>query len=369
MKWARSPRMFTDRLMRVLPAALLLAAALFLSGCARQAGRLLLIDEATTLDRARIETAAAPLIARGATVAIMVVERGDEQGADFARRLEAAQLLSGDAVIDDVIALYVSREPRYSELRAGGRWSSALPSETLRSIRQEALNPALRADTFTDAVAAALAAIDARLVADSSFLGWLGAAVRWLIYGLMAAVTLFFLSGLLMPLLEWLKDFWLASPPGRLAAWLWEQTPPGRRRALRRRTARVADMLRFTKSRSDAAHGDISAIVVTSDQRKRLRATLDALDKRRRELARRKVVDAALVRELAQLYKDYGPLLNECRKHMPKAPSSTSAQAFSSSASYSSSESQTSSSSSSDWPSSSFDSGSSGGESRDGGSW
>jgi hypothetical protein len=355
--------------MRVLPAVLLLAAALFLSGCARASGRLLLFDEAAALDRARIETAAAPLIARGATLAIMVVERGDEQGADFARRLEAAQLLRGGAVVEDVIALYVSREPHYSELRAGGRWSSALPSETLRAIRLDVLNPTLRADNFTDAVMAALAALDARLVADASLLGWLGAAVRWLVYGLSAAVTLFFFSGLLKSLFEWLKDLWLTSPPGRLVAWLWEQTPPGRRRALRRRTARVADMLRFTKSRSDAAHGDISAIVVTSDHRKQLRATLDGLDKRRRELARRKTIDAALVRALEQLYKDYGPLLDECRKYMPKVQSSTSAQAFSSASSFSSSESQASSSSTSDWSSSSFDSDSSGGESRDGGSW
>jgi uncharacterized membrane protein YgcG len=370
MTWARSRRMFTDRLLRVLPAALLLAAALFLSGCARASGRLLLIDEPAALDRARIEAAAAPLIARGVTLAIIVVERGDEQGADFARRLEAAQLLHGGVVVEEVIALYVSREPHYSELRAGGRWSSALPSETLRSIRLDVLNPTLRADNFTDAVTAALAALDTRLVADSSFLRWMGAAARWLVYGLSAVVMLFFAAMILKPLLEWLKDFWLASPPGRLVAWLWEQTPPGRRRTLRRRTVRVADMLRFTKSRSDAAHGDISAIVVTSDHRKQLRATLDGLDKRRRELARRKIIDAALVRDLEQLYKDYGPLLDECRKYIPKAQSSTSAQAFSSTASFSSSDSQTSSSSSlSDWSSSSFDSGSSGGESSDGGSW
>jgi uncharacterized membrane protein YgcG len=353
-----------------LSIALLLAIALFLAGCARQSGRLLLVDEIAALDHSRIEVAAAPLIGRGVTLAIVVVERGDDQGADFARRLEAAQLLRGDAVLEDVVALYVSRDPRYSELRAGGSWSGALPSETLRAIRQDALNPALRADNFTDGVVAALAALDTRLAADSSFLGWLVAVIRWLIYGLMAAVTLFFLSWPLKALFEWLKDLWLASPPGRLVAWLWEQTPPGRRRALRRRTARVADMLRFTKSRSDAARGDISAIVATSDQRKQLRATLDALDKRRRELARRKTVDAALVRDLEQLYKDYGPLLDECRKYMPKAQSSTSTRAFSSAASYSGSESQTSSSSSSsDWSSSSFDSGSSGSESRDGGSW
>jgi uncharacterized membrane protein YgcG len=349
-----------------------LALALLLAGCARESGRLLLFDEVAALDRARIEAAAAPLIARGATVFVAVVERGDERGDDFARRLEAAQLLRGGAVVEDAIALYISRAPRYSELRAGGRWSGALPSENLRTIRQDVLNPALRADSFAGGVAATLAALDAGIAGASSPLAWLAAAVRWLVYGLSAAVMLFFAAMIFKPLFERLKDLWLASPPGRLAAWLWEQTPPGRRRALRRRTARVADMLRFAKSRSDAAHGDISAIVVTSEHRKRLRATLDALDKRRRELARRKTVDAALVRDLERLYDDYGPLLNECHKHMParRAQSTDGSQAFSSSSSYTSSESQaSSSSSSSDWPSISFDSGSSGGESRDGGSW
>jgi uncharacterized membrane protein YgcG len=355
-----------------LSIALLLAVALAVAGCAGQAGRLLLFDEGASLDRARVEAAAAPLIARGVTLAIMVVERGDDRGDDFARRLAAAQLLRGEAVIDDVIALYVSREPRYSELRAGGRWSSALPSESLRTIRQEVLNPTLRADDFTAGVVAALAAFEAGIAGDSSVLGWLAAVVRWAVYGLSAAVMLFFAAMILKPLLEWLKDIWLASPPGRLVAWLWEQTPPGRRRALRRRTARVADMLRFTKSRSDAAHGYISAIIVTSDHRKRLRATLDALDKRRRELARRKTIEAALVRDLEQLYAEYGPLLDECHKHMPvkKAQSTAGSETFSSTSSYSSSENQTSNSSSStDWPSVSYDSGSSGSESRDGGSW
>ena len=372
MAWVRSRRMLTHQLARVLSIALLLAVVL-LAGCAASSGRLLLVDEAAMLDRARVEAAAAPLIARGAIVAVVVVQRGDEQGADFARRLQAAELLRGDAIVDEGIALYVSREPRYSELRAGGRWSGALPSDALRAVRQEVLNPALRAGSFTDGVAAALAALDTQIAGDSSPLAWLVVGIRWLVYGLSVAVMLFFAAVLLRPLLEWLKDVWLRSPPGRLGAWLWERTPPGRRRAAQRRPARAADMLRFTKSRSDAAHGYLSTIVATSEQRKALRARLDALDKRRRELARHKTYDAALVRDLEQLYQDYGPLLDECHKYMPakKAQSRTGAHAFSESSSWSSgSESQTSSSSSSaDWSSSSFDSGSPGDESRDGGSW
>jgi uncharacterized membrane protein YgcG len=372
MTSTQSWRTLTDQPARWLPVALL-TAALFLSGCASAGGRLLLVEQTVALDRADIEAAAAPLVARGAIVAVVVVERGDEQGADFARRLEAAQLLRGDAIVAEGIAVYVSLNPHYSELRAGSRWSGALPSDALRTIRQDVLNPALRAGSFTGGVAATLAALDARIAGGWSILAWLGAAVRWLAYGVTAAVLLFFAAALTRPALEWLKDAWLASPPGRLAAWLWEQTPPGRRRATLRRTARAADMLRFTESRSGAARSYLSEIAATSAQRKQLRARLDALDKRRRELAGRTIYDAALVRDLEQLYKDYGPLLDECHKLMPvkKAQSRAGSHAFPTPSSWSSSsESQAgSSSNSSDWSSSSFDSGSSGGESRDGGSW
>ena len=371
MTGARSWRTLIHRPARVVSVALLLVVALLAAGCAQASGRLLLVNEAAILDRQRIEAAAAPLIARGATLAIVVAERGDEQGADFARRLEAANLLRGGAVAEDVIALYVSRDPRYSELRAGGRWSGALPSDALRTIRLETLNPTLRAGSFTDGIVSALAALDTRIAGASSPLAWLANTIRWLIYGLLAAVMLFFAAVLFSPLFEWLKDLWLASPPGRLAGWLWQQTPPGRRRAARRRATRVADMLRFTKSRSDAARGYISAIAVAAEQRKILRAMLDALDKRRHELERRKTADAALVRNLEQLYEDYGPLLDECHKYLPakKAQGRTGSQAFYNSSS-SDTESQTdSSSSASDSPSVSFDSDSSGGESRDGGSW
>jgi len=357
----------------MLPGILVLATVLLLSGCAAASGRLLLVDEAVALDRARIEAAAAPLIARGAIVAVVVAKSGDEQGADFVRRLQATELLRGDVIVADGIALYVSLDPRYSELRAGGRWSSALPSDALRAVRQDVLNPALRAGNFTDGVAATLAVLDTRIAGGSSPLAWLGTAIRWLIYVLSAVVMLFFAVVLLKPLLDWLKDVWLRSPPGRLSVWLLEQTPPGRRRAAQRRTARAADMLRFTKSRSDAAHEYLSALVASSEQRKALRVRLDALDKRRHELARHTSYDAALIRDLEQLYQDYGPLLDECHKYMPakKVRGPTGSHALSESSSCASgSESQTSSSSSSsDWLSTSFDSGSSGSESSDGGPW
>ncbi len=95
-----------------------------------------------------------------------------------------------------------SREPRYSELRAGSRWSKALPPEALRAIRQETLNPALRAGGFADGVAATLAALDARIANTSTF--W-GTATSWLPYAVVLAFIGFFASLLFDDQVRWLK--------------------------------------------------------------------------------------------------------------------------------------------------------------------
>ncbi|HWQ15338.1 MAG TPA: TPM domain-containing protein, partial [Roseiflexaceae bacterium] len=131
------------RLLRWRLLAPLLAA--LLAGCATAPGRLVAVDDAGRLDRARVEAAAGPLVARGAAVAVFVVAQGDDRGEDFARRLDAVGLLRGGQIVPEGIGIYVSLAPRYSELRAGGRWSDALPPRRLRAIREEALNVELRA--------------------------------------------------------------------------------------------------------------------------------------------------------------------------------------------------------------------------------
>src|SRR5262245_49274678 len=122
MIWARPWRMAI---------LLLLAVVLLMSSCAAEQGRLVFVDKSGGLNASAVEAAAAPLIARGAVVAVIFAQSGDDHGEDFARRLEAAGLLQGSEIVPTGIGLYVSREPRYSELRAGSRWSSALPLETL----------------------------------------------------------------------------------------------------------------------------------------------------------------------------------------------------------------------------------------------
>lgn len=132
-----------------------------LTGCAFQSsspGQLIINDETERLSRGRVAEAAAPLLQRGAAVAIFIVERGDNNGKDLTNRLARAGLQEHpyDRIVPHAIAIYVSYEPRYSELRAGKNWSDALSQDALYNIRTNALNPALRNGDVTTGVAETL---------------------------------------------------------------------------------------------------------------------------------------------------------------------------------------------------------------------
>src|SRR5262249_1468588 len=101
-----------------------------------QSGQFLCRDEADRLDCARIAVAARPLVQRGAEVAVYMVQRGDSSGADFRARLRADGLATGDVVDGGLVAIYVSLDPRYAELRGGDRWNAALlPADNITTIR------------------------------------------------------------------------------------------------------------------------------------------------------------------------------------------------------------------------------------------
>jgi hypothetical protein len=147
---------------------LALIATLLLTGCTTQAsspGRLVINDETERLKNAHVAEVAAPLLQRGATVAIFIVERGDNNGDDLSERLTGVGLRGymGNRIVPDAIAIYVSYQPRYSELRAGRNWSGALSSEALRNIRTNALNPALRNGDVTAGVVETLKRFESAL--------------------------------------------------------------------------------------------------------------------------------------------------------------------------------------------------------------
>jgi len=149
---------------------LALIALLLLTGCTTRAaspGRLFVTDETERLRQLEVAKAAAPLVQRGARVVVLIVERGDNSGDDLTRRLTAINpqgYSSHDRIPPDAIAIYVSYEPRYAELRAGKNWSSALTNDALTDIRTRALNPALRSDDVTDGVAETLRRFESALM-------------------------------------------------------------------------------------------------------------------------------------------------------------------------------------------------------------
>ncbi len=350
-------------------ALLALALITLLAGCAAAPGSLLLVDETSSLDRAGVEAAAAPLLARGARVAVLVVVRGDETGEDLTRRLGEAGLLEAGQIAPAALALYVSYEPRYSELRAGTNWSKSLPDAALREARTGVLNPALRTERPAAGVAATLQALEARIASPPL----LQRVVEGFVYLVLAGFAVAAVA--ISPLGEGIVRWWRRSPPGRLARWLGAQTPPGRRRLeriLRTTRIRLEDRADYARSMCRAA--------VAGPQRAEaapLMARLQLLDQRRAALAADARPSYALEEAMDKLAWEYMALGSEAsrlapartepkRKRSKGAAGAATGAGFAASDSASATSSPSSSDSSPGW-----DSGPSGdsGPSSDGGSW
>jgi uncharacterized membrane protein YgcG len=302
----------TTPISRVLTSFVVIVLGMLLASCSATAGRLLLHDEHSLLDQARIAEAAAPLIERGAVVGIFVQAQGDANGADFQRRLAAADLLEQDQIAPEVIALYVSFAPRYSELRAGTDWSRHLPDATLRQVRTEVLNPALREHQPTAGLAATLLALEAQL-AGPPLLERLqalpGSAVLALVVVSVLVAILFRAP---------LGDWWRRSPPGRLTQWLGDQTPFGRRRL----EQRLKGTQRRLEQRAEYARSWCQAVATRKDNASAapLLAQLAQLDHERAALQHAKLQDRARERATDQLAWAYERLGSTAARLLPSPP-------------------------------------------------
>ncbi|GAB4443337.1 MAG: hypothetical protein OHK0015_43150 [Chloroflexi bacterium OHK40] len=147
-------------LLRLAVAAVFL---LLLAAPALAQGRLIIEDPGGRLDEAAIQRAARPLIDRGATVAVYVVDSGGAN--DFTERMIDSGIARDDgALLSTVVAIYVAIEDRYSEIAYGDEWSDALSvNNNAEVIRQGDLNPGLSDGDFTRGVTEALTAIDAAI--------------------------------------------------------------------------------------------------------------------------------------------------------------------------------------------------------------
>ncbi len=136
------------------------AIALLLAAPALAQGQVLIRDAGGRLDAGDVQRAARPLVNKGATVAVYVVDNGD--GDDFIERMIDDGLVRSDgAMLTNVIAIYVAVNDRYSEIAYGDEWGKALAvNNNAEAIRVSDLNPGLSAGNFTRGIADALTAID-----------------------------------------------------------------------------------------------------------------------------------------------------------------------------------------------------------------
>ncbi|HEU4321754.1 MAG TPA: chromosome partitioning protein ParA [Roseiflexaceae bacterium] len=144
-------------LLRLARASILLLLLLLLTLPALAQGSLAIRDDIDRLTDSQVERAAQPLVDKGATVAIYAAQTGGD--AEFDRRLQRDQLLRNGQIPNNLIAIYVSLEDRYSAIRYGNTWRSALSTRT-SNIRNDNLNANLSASDFTAGVVSALGAIN-----------------------------------------------------------------------------------------------------------------------------------------------------------------------------------------------------------------
>src|SRR5215207_1380386 len=127
------------RIFRSLIAAIVLL--LLATPALAQGGKLVYHDDANRLDRSRVQSAAQPLINRGATVAVYAEDSGN--AATFQQRLEQDGLANGSSIGNNVIAIFVSLD-RYSAIRFGDQWDAALATnDNYEQIRTNVLNAGL----------------------------------------------------------------------------------------------------------------------------------------------------------------------------------------------------------------------------------
>ncbi len=136
------------------------AILLLLATPALAQGRVIIDDPGGRLDQSTVQQAARPLVNKGATVAVYVVDNGDQN--DFVERLVDDGLARGDgALLSNVVGIYVAVNDRFSSIAFGDQWSDALSvNDNYEVIRQGQLNPGLSDGDFTRGVTAALSAIN-----------------------------------------------------------------------------------------------------------------------------------------------------------------------------------------------------------------
>lgn len=123
-------------------------------------GRVIFEDPAGRLDETAVRAAARPLVNKGATVAVYLVDNGGRD--DFVQRMIDDGIARADgALLSNVVAIYVAVDDRYSDITFGDQWSDALAvNDNFEVIRDGQLNPGLSDGDYTLGFTSALGAIN-----------------------------------------------------------------------------------------------------------------------------------------------------------------------------------------------------------------
>ena len=125
-------------------------------------GEFYIESDAEPLDAGILMEAAQPLLDRGAIVAIYFAESGESE--EFDRRLRDDDLMRGNLLEDNLIAIFVSLGDRHSEILYGDRWKAILDPRT-EGIKSSALDGNLREGVYTRAFERTLQEIET-VIAD-----------------------------------------------------------------------------------------------------------------------------------------------------------------------------------------------------------
>jgi uncharacterized membrane protein YgcG len=258
-----------NSIFRSITAAILLL--LLATPALAQSGRLVYHDDAGMLDRSRVQSAAQPLINRGATVAVYAENSGGD--AEFQKRLEQDGLANGSSIRSDVIAIFVSLQDRYSGIRFGDQWNAALgTNDNYEQIRKNVLNPGLSASDFTEGVVNALNAIDQAIANPPSAGGGTSVNVGSgtftpIVLGVVFLVLLF-VGG---PLL------WRSFSKRRAVAQAYARARQGAEAARQQAGAAIADMGQVMKSAQEKAQYDqVSYPAADVEQLSRIQGAAEA---------------------------------------------------------------------------------------------
>lgn len=238
---------------------------MLLSGCAAsgQPGRLQIIDDTERLDQDRIRRVATPLLEYGADLIVIMTDNGAH---DALPQLQQLGMVQSGSIRPRGVAIYISMNPRYSELRVGEPWSDSISSARLRDMRLNILNPTLQANDPTAGVEAILTALAAQVAAHEAG----NRRTIQLITGAVAVFALIIVGMIVRPRIA-------ATTFGQALEQLWEQTPPGKHQARKRLQRQIAQSRSYLASSRQRAHSRLASLSIG---RAALEAELSALDAR-----------------------------------------------------------------------------------------